>query len=46
MSKLKKTVTDTPDVPILQKVFGKTIEYFEIAAVVVVVLIIAGMLGG
>jgi hypothetical protein len=42
---LKKTVADTPDVGILQKVFGKTIEIIEIVAVVVVAIIIANLLG-
>jgi len=42
---LKKTVADTPDVGILQKVFGKTIEIIEIVVVVVVAIIIANLLG-
>ena len=41
---LKKTVADTPDVGILQKVFGKTIEIIEIIAVIVVGIIIGNII--
>jgi hypothetical protein len=43
MSKLKEDAFDTPTWA--QKVFGKTVQYGEIIAVVVVVLILANMLG-
>jgi len=43
MAKLDKDVFDTPSG--LEKIFGKTIQVFEIAIVVVVVLLIANALG-
>ena len=45
MSKLKKTVAETPDVGPLQKIFGKTIEVIEVIAIVVVAIFVANLLG-
>ena len=42
---LKKTIADTPDAPILQKVFGKTLEIIEIVVIVVVAIVIANFFG-
>lgn len=45
MSKLKKTIAETPDVPILQKLLGKTIEVIEIVVIVFIALFLASLVG-
>ena len=41
MSKLKKTIAETPDIGPLQRIFGKTIEVIELIAIIVVALVVA-----
>ena len=45
MSKLNKIVTETPDIGPLRKLFGKTLEWGELIAIIVVALFVASALG-